>query len=167
MSSQPLAAAPGRKLTRYFRTPHRDLTGEWNVAIRFTVNSDAWRIFQALTRPEYLETWLTLPGDDPQSYLVAWQQQGSYRLDHYHNGRRDLIIDGSYRVCRRRKLLFTWRTRGDTVRPDSLVYIGLHGNFTNTILELHHRGLSTASDYFWHQEMWNSSLQRLSRIFQR
>lgn len=131
-----------------------------------SVGSDASRIFQALTSPEYLETWISLPGDRADSYLVAWQQSGSYRFDHYRSGRRDLIISGEYRICRRRKLLFTWKTSGDRMGSDSLVYIGLHGNFRSTILELHHRGISSFAEYTWQQEMWHRSLDRLVRLFE-
>jgi hypothetical protein len=77
------------------------------------------------------------------------------------------MIRGDYRICRRRKLLFTWRMSGELNSPESLIYVGLHGNFTSTILELHHRGLSSEQEYLWQQEMWNSSLGRLQRIFQR
>lgn len=164
MSTQAIALE--RKLTKYFRAPHHAVQESMNIAMRVTVFSDANRIFQALTRPEYLETWITLPGDDASSYLVAWRQNDSYRFDHYRGGRRDLMITGSYRLCRRRKMLFTWKTAGDAMQPESLVYIGLHGNFGNTILELHHRGISSMGEHMWQQEMWSRSLDRLARLFE-
>lgn len=165
MSTQAITA--DRKLTRYFQTADRDVNSGLNIACSVTLHSDAVRVFQALTRPEFLETWITLPGDDVACYLVAWQQDGGYQLDHYRDGSRDLMIRGDYRICRRRKLLFTWRMSGELNSPESLIYVGLHGNFTSTILELHHRGLSSEQEYLWQQEMWNSSLDRLQRIFQR
>jgi len=154
-----------RKLTRYFGGPDQESGDALRIAIRFTVPTDAARIFQALTKPEYLETWITLPGDDAESYLVAWRQPNGYRLDHYRGGRRDLIIRGTYRICRRRKMLFTWTMAGDWTAPESLVYVRLNGNFRNTIVELHHRGISSASDWSWQQEMWQNSIDRLVRLF--
>jgi uncharacterized protein YndB with AHSA1/START domain len=165
MSTQAIAVE--RKLTKYFRGQDLALGDPYNIAMRITIDSDAARIFETLTRPEYLETWMTLPGDDADCYVIAWKQTGGFRLDHYRRGRRDVTIGGEYRICRRRKMLFTWRMDGDIAGPETLVYIGLHGNFTNTILELHHRGISSAADYLWRQEMWNRSLDRLSRLFQR
>ena len=165
MSTQ-LVAPVGRKLVRYFGHHSQSADDPWNIAMRQAIRSDATRVFQALTKPEYLETWITLPGDDANSYLVAWRQEGGYRFDHYRNGRRDLIIDGGYRICRRRKMLFTWRARGERPAAESLVYVALHGNFTETILELHHRGLATAADQAWHLEMWQRSLDRLTRLFE-
>jgi uncharacterized protein YndB with AHSA1/START domain len=165
MSTQAIAVE--RKLTRYFRNPDCEFRDSFSIARQVHIQTDANRLFQALTKPEYLETWLTLPGDNAESYVVAWHQHDSFRFDHYHGGRRDLIIRGDYRLCRRRKLLFTWRTIGDLTVPESLVYLGLHGNFTNTILELHHRGISSAPEHLWQQEMWDLSLDRLTRLFQR
>lgn len=164
MSTQSIAPTE-RKLVRYFRDADPASAGEWNIALRLTLRSDAARVFEALTRPEYLETWITLPGDDDTSYLVAWRQEGGYRFDHYRQGRRDLIIEGSWRICRRRKMLFTWRTSSDIPAPQSLVYISLHGDFTNTILELHHRGIANAEAWVWQREMWSQSLERLNRLF--
>jgi uncharacterized protein YndB with AHSA1/START domain len=164
MSTQAIAVE--RKLTKYFREPDQDVRESLNIAISTTVFSDANRIFQALTRPEYLETWMTLPGDDADAYLVAWSQSGGYRFDHYQGGKRDLIITGEYRLCRRRKMLFTWKTSGESFQTESLVYVGLHGNFGSTILELHHRGIRSFAEHQWQQEMWQRSLDRLARLFE-
>jgi len=165
MSTQAIAVE--RKLTKYFRSSDQTMNGSCHIAMRVCLGSDAPRIFQMLTRPELLETWITLPGDDANCHVVVWQQSGGFRVDHYRNRRRDLIIDGAYRFCRRRKMLFTWRVSGETTGAESLVYVGLHGNFTSTILELHHRGISSTGEYGWQQEMWNGSLYRLSQLFQR
>lgn len=154
-----------RKLTKYFRASNQRIDGPLNIAMRFTIRADASRIFQALTQPEYLETWIAIPGDQADSYLVAWRNGCGFRLDHYRNGSRDLTIVGEYRVRRRRKMLFTWRTIGDRANPESLVYIGLHGNFNDTLLELHHRGISSSLEHSWQHEMWRQSLGRLSRLF--
>jgi uncharacterized protein YndB with AHSA1/START domain len=165
MSTQAIAIE--RKLTKYFKGPDLALSDPFNIALRVTIDSDATRLFETLTQPEYLETWMTFPEDDDNSYVVAWKQAGGFRLDHYRRGRRDVMIGGEYRICRRRKMFFTWRMTGDIAGPETLVYIGLHGNFTNTILELHHRGISSAADYTWQQEMWSRSMDRLSRLFHR
>jgi uncharacterized protein YndB with AHSA1/START domain len=163
MSTQTLPIE--RKLTKYFRAPDHKFGDALKIAMRFTVNTDAARIFQALTKGEYLETWVSLPGDDASSYLACWRDEEGFRLDHYRGGRRDLIIRGTYRICRRRKMLFTWAMSGDRVAPESLVYVRLHGNFTSTIVELHQRGISSMSDYSWQQEMWRNSIDRLVRLF--
>jgi len=163
MSTQPLLAE--RKLTKYFRAPNQQIQQPLNIATGVTIRSDANRIFQALTQPEYLETWIAVPGDEGDSYLLASHRSAGFRLDHYRSGTLDLMISGEYRVCRRRKLLFTWRTTRDNTSAESLVFIGLHGNFDDTLLELHHRGFSSPAECSWQHEMWTLSLDRLSRLF--
>lgn len=155
-----------RKLTRYF-PPDRNPHESFNIAMHAALPSDANRIFQALTQPEYMETWLTFPGDDAASHLVARQQNNGFCLDHYRNESRDLVVSGDYRICRRRKMLFTWKKHADDApAAESLVYIRLHGNFTNTIVELHHRGIAAPPEYAWQQAMWQASFARLTRLFQ-
>lgn len=163
MSTQAIAVE--RKLTKYFRAPDPGLHESFNIGVSVTVPSDASRIFQALTKPEFLETWVTFPEDDADCRVVAWQQGGGYRFEHYRGERRDLTVSGDYRICRRRKMLFSWKMMGDRGVSESLVFICLHGNFTSTILELHHRGIASVEDYGWQQQMWNLSLDRLSRLF--
>jgi uncharacterized protein YndB with AHSA1/START domain len=162
MSTQ--AIAVDRKLTKYFRAPHQGVHDSLNIAMTVLIPSDASRIYQALTRPEYLEAWIALPGDDGAGYLAASQQGDSYRFDHYRDGRRDVAISGAYRLCRRRKMLFTWTVSGDRATTETLVYIGLHGRFGSTLLELHHRGISCLQDRAWQEEMWNRSFERLSQL---
>jgi Activator of Hsp90 ATPase homolog 1-like protein len=137
----------------------------WQIALRLFVKADAYRLSQALTTPEYLESWVTLPGDEPNSYLAGWKEADGFRLDHYQRGRRDLIIRCAFHRCRRRKMLFAFRVSGDLTPPESLVSIRLQGHFESTFLELHHSGISSASYYLWQQQMWQSSLARLTSLF--
>lgn len=137
----------------------------WTISLRVVIQADAHRLCQALTRPEYLETWLRFPGDDDSARLVGWQEGEGYRLDHYHRGQRDAILRCRFHVRRRRKLLFTWSLTGETRPPESLVLIRMRGNFASTILELYHRGASPAAYRFWQEAMWQASFCRLADLF--
>lgn len=164
MSTQALIVE--RKLTRYF-PPDHGFHESFNIVLHAALPSDANRIFQALTQPEYLEAWVRFPGDDAATHLTARQQDNSFCLEHDRNGSRDLVISGDYRICRRRKMLFSWIKRAEgSMATESLVYIRLHGNFTSTVLELHHRGIASAAEYAWQQAMWQGSFERLARLFQ-
>lgn len=154
-----------RSLPKYFGDPADSASTRWDIAMTINIAADTRRIFQALTEPEYREIWVSLPGNDASCYMTAWQTAESFRLDHYRGGKRDLIISGEYRICRRHKLLFTWTRKDTTISSESLVCICLHGNFSSSILELHHRGLNSAEEYLWHQEMWRDSLEHLVALF--
>ena len=77
------------------------------------VNADAHRISRALTEPEYLEAWISIPGAAPGSFTRASSQDNGYRLDHYsahYSGHRSaLTIKGSFHFCHLRKIRLFWR----------------------------------------------------------
>jgi hypothetical protein len=161
----PATAPVERSPRRYFRDPRLLQDDAWRIAIRLSVKADAYRLFQALTTPEYLETWVSLPGDGANSYIAAWKEPDGFRIDHYRHGHRDLVIRCTYQMCRRRKMLFCFRLTGELTPPESLVLIRLSGNFGSTMLELHHRGVSASSYHAWQLEMWQLSLGRLASLF--
>lgn len=127
------------------------------------LNADVRRIFQLLTVAEYLETWMCFPGGEPDAQVTAFRHQDEYRLEYLCDGRQHTSISGSYRVCRQRKVLFSWSNPGLSSGV-SLVDIRLRGNFGSSILELRHTGLSSAVEYFWQMAMWRASLERLVRL---
>ena len=127
------------------------------------VSADVPRIFQLLTVPEYLEAWMWFPAVEADARLNASRSEHEYRLDCYSSGRLRASISGAYRVCRHRKLLFTWNNSGLSSRA-SIVDIRLRGNFGSSILELRHAGLASAAEYFWQMAMWRASFEQLVRL---
>jgi uncharacterized protein YndB with AHSA1/START domain len=152
------------------RNSHSDRIAEREIAFHMTVSADRRRIFDALTVPEYVETWLSLPGEHSECQTVASRTDDGYRLEHYDaGGNLDFSIAGTYRVCRRGKLLFTWRKHPAASEPrrsdESLVMIRLNGAFAESTLLLTHTGLFSASDYDWTRALWTLSLTKLQTIF--
>jgi len=137
----------------------------WSVSVTVSVNTIARRLFQALTVPEYLETWLRMPGDDTDCYIAALQNANCYRLDRYRRGGIDVSVIGSYRILRRNKLHFTWRQYAELSTPESLVQIRLLGDFGRTTVRLNHVGLTSREQHIWHQELWEKSLTKLASLF--
>ena len=139
------------------------------IAMRVVVGADRRRIFDALTLPEYVEAWLTLPGDHAGCRMVASKTDGNFRFDHFGELGHDLSISGAYRVCRRGKIFFSWRRwnpRDLSGCPDSLVVIRLYGAFAKSTLCLAHSGIFCESDYLWQSDMWERSLKKLQLLFQ-
>jgi Activator of Hsp90 ATPase homolog 1-like protein len=150
-------------------TRTRGRSKERHVALRVTVGADRRRIFDALTLPEYIEAWLTIPCSDSDCRLVALQKNGVFRFDHLSPAGLDLCIGGAYRVCRRGKMFFTWRkwhpVEHPACVPDSLVVIRLYGAFAKSTLCLAHSGFCSESEYRWHSELWDRSLRKLQSLF--
>ena len=143
---------------------------DWVVFLSIGVDADARRISQALTEPEYLEAWITMPdqisisGPAEGSRVVATKKADGFRLDQYRAGRVIASFAGSFLFCHQRKMRLAWR---NAARPDvaeSLLDFRIRGNFGGSILELRHMALQTADDFLWHQQLWSSSLPRLASI---
>jgi len=160
----PVAANVVRPFQRYLTEagPQENL---WTISLRTVIEANTHRLFEAFTRPEYLETWLRFPGDDASARMVGWQEGDGFRLDHYLRGQRDTILRCRFLTSRRRKLLFTWSLTSETRPPESLVLVRMRGNFASTILELQHRGSSPAALRSWQEAMWQTSLHRLADLF--
>src|ERR1700739_876916 len=70
----------------------------------------------------------------------------------------------SYKVRRRNKLLFTWKHNAFSETPWSMVRIRLLGDFERTKVHVTHVGL-TLRNQQWHQDLWESSLGNLGKLF--
>ena len=137
-----------------------------SMVVTVNINTIARRIFEALTVPEYQETWLSMPGHDERSYIAATRIGQSYRLNRHGHSGIDVSVAGAYQVFRRNKLHFTWQEFGVSSTSESVVQIRLHGDFGRTSVHLIHRGPFSAEEYEWHQEMWTASLQKLTSLLQ-
>ena len=129
------------------------------------VNADAHRISRALTVPEYLETWISIPDAAPGSFTLASSEENGYRLDHYSSRRSDLTITGSYVFCHLRKMRLFWRRTSHTGSADSVVDFRLRGDFGSSVIELRHTALASADEQSWHDALWERSLPKLALLF--
>lgn len=135
------------------------------IAMTISLNADRHRIFQVLTVAEYMETWLTLPDQSPDSQLAVISNESNFRIDCRKQQQVDFSITGWFRTYRRSKLAFTWTKPGLTESGSSLVLMRLHGDFERTTLCLTHSGLGSGYERLWHLEMWKRSLDKLSSLF--
>ncbi len=133
------------------------------------VNADAHRVSRALTEPEYLEAWISIPGAAPGSFTRATSQDNGYRLDyysaHYSGHSSALTIKGSFHFCHLRKIRLFWRKTSNDSSVDSIVDFRLRGNFGSSVVELRHTAFASADEYAWHEALWGRSLQKLALLF--
>jgi uncharacterized protein YndB with AHSA1/START domain len=137
----------------------------WNVESRVSVGADKTRIFQALTVPEYMETWLSFPGRGARMLIASSLTPNEYRIDQYAPSGPVQKISGCYRVLRRSKLIFTWIKDGWLPSQSSVVWLRLIGDFSRTTVSLHHVSLPSREEQQWHQQLWDASLAKLSSLF--
>lgn len=159
--------------TSTFDVPHVTTIREWSgsipahglysVSASSRVNADRARIFQAITVPEYVETWFSAPGCVP-GYTRVFVRGSSFCVWGMAEGGSHFRIFCTYRVCRRSKLVFSWEREGSAMPNASLVRIRLQGDFGRTTVDVTHTGLGEPERQ-WCGDLWKASLQKLSRLF--
>jgi len=136
-----------------------------SVYLEFDVRADARRLFHALTVPEYLETWVSLPGHNLGCATAAARSDQDYVIEHYCEGSPALTITGTYSACRRRNVVFSWRVDGNLSIPETEVDFRLRGNFESTTLIVRHTRFAAEADCSWHKALWMVSMRRLIALY--
>jgi hypothetical protein len=130
-----------------------------------SVNADAHRISRALTEPEYLEAWISIPGAAPGSFTLASSEDNGYRLSHFSARHSALIIKSSFVFCHLRKMRLFWRKTSHASSAESVVDFRVRGNFGSSVVELRHTALASADELAWHEALWRCSLGKLALLF--
>ena len=129
------------------------------------IRSDIRRLFHALTVPEYLEAWLSFPDDHSGCSTIASRNNEDFLVEHSCEGKSAFSITGTYSVCRRHILVFSWQIDGDLSMPRTEVEIRLRGDFENTRLVLLQSGFASPAECAWHMALWSASLGRLIALY--
>jgi hypothetical protein len=135
-----------------------------SIALSVAIDADARRISQALTEPEYLEAWISMPNHAEDSRIVASKRANGYRLDQVRAGRAIASFVGSFLFCHQRKMRLSWRDEASPEMTGSLIDLRIRGNFAASILELRHTALPSTREYLWYRQLWAVSLARLATI---
>jgi hypothetical protein len=135
------------------------------VYLESDIKADARRLFHALTAAEYLETWISFPGNLPGCSTFVTKVNQDYMIAHLCDGIRKTIVVGTYLVSERRNVTLSWRVSGIHEVNESYVDIRLSGNFEYTTLMLRHKGFDSWQQYLWHRSLWSLSLEKLRRLF--
>ena len=168
MDPHPIALIPARfgQIRPACETLHQEFTSDWSsLSLEVSIRADIRRLFHALTYPEYLETWISFPGDHSGCSTIASRSDDDFLVEHSCDGSVTLSIAGTYSVCRRRNLMFSWRVDGDFCLSKTQVDIRLRGDFEKTRLILQHSGFASREDCAWHRALWSVSLDRLVALY--
>lgn len=139
----------------------------WTVSMECKVAADTCRIFTALTVPEYMEAWISVPGYHPECHNITCQLAHGFQIEHHCKSGTITRISGLYRSFHRRKLSLLWRQAGTVENCESFVDIRLSGDFDKSTLRLRHRGLNSEEEFNWHRAFWSASITRLCRLFEK
>ena len=133
------------------------------ICLSARVHAETRRLFQALAVPEYLETWLRIPGEGASWRLIPMEPAQGFVLDCVTP--KPVRIFASYTTWRRRRLSISWRLERNRLIDESNVALRLVGDFEWSVLSLCHTGLGSIEDVVWHRRLWTESLDQLKRLF--
>ena len=133
------------------------------VSVSLSMNADRNRLFQALTFPEYIDTWFVAPDATPGTTAVT-KGANCFVVSYRSLDGSDKRFVGSYKVFRRGKVQFAWRQHAYGETSSSLVRIRLDGNFERTTVHLTHLGIAQEEQSHY-SVLWQASLERLASLF--
>ncbi len=168
MDLHPIAIIPARlePIRPACDTLNQELASEWtSLLLEVRIRADIRRLFHALTVPEYLEAWISFPGDHSGCSTIASKNNEEFHVEHFCGEKQKFSIAGTYSVCRRHNLAFSWRIDGNLRMPMTNVDIRLRGDFENTWVILQQSGFASPSDCAWHRALWSTSLGRLTALY--
>ena len=133
------------------------------VSVQRSINADRNRLFQALTVPEYIDTWFVAP-DAVSGTTAVTKGPNCFVVSYCSLDGSDKRFVGSYKVFRRGKVQFAWRQHAYGETSSSLVRIRLDGNFERTTVHLTHLGI-VQEEQSHYSVLWQASLERLASLF--
>ena len=142
-------------------------TGLLAISFQCSIAADSRRLFNALTEPEYIESWISLPCAHLECRNKAYTSERHFAIEHFCSNGGTTSFRGTYLAFRRHKLLFSWQADEDNFTPNSIVAIRLQGDFGRTTLSLTHTGFNHEEQLRWHHLLWLRSLERLTLLFER
>lgn len=137
---------------------------ELDIALQAKINADARCIFHAMTMPEYVEVWMSLPFADGRNCTKAIKVANSYRIDFYRLGELDTSVTGLFKICQTDKIVLTWRKFGVLEEAQSIVNVLIQEASGRSVVTLRHVGLPSLGESRWHTRMWSNSLRKLARL---
>jgi hypothetical protein len=142
----------------------------WRIRLRCCVAAELPRVSHALTIPEFMETWLSLPCCDRPCKIRPSRFPHGFALEHSCTGSDlPLQIVCFYSSFGARHLSFSWTFEADPALGHSFVEVHLSGNRSSGNLEqcmlgLTHSGLRSEAHGYWQQIFWSASLKRLREL---
>ena len=150
-----------RKIT--LRVPQASSDVRASVAIQ----AEWRRILHALTVPEYMDLWLTMPGIEKMECRPEPQPLGGFRIDVHLPGVASRTIYGSCLRTRPNEISYLWERARLGVTAKSVVKMRLRSGPRKCSLHLQHCGLGGRQEHEWYSAMWRESLEKLRGVMER
>jgi hypothetical protein len=119
------------------------------------------RLLNALTIPEYIETWFTPPDADEISCSGNPEIGETLSIELRCGGQMVRNIFADYRNISAQDIHIRWYVRSRISMYVSQLRISLRNVRADTLLRIRHTGFANESEWNWHQELWGLSLAKM------
>jgi len=138
-----------------------------DVRVSIVIEAEWPRILNALTVPEYLDVWLTMPGVERLECRAEHNMLGGFRIDVFAV---DTPLQAIHGACIRSKpdeISYLWEREQAENRKKSIVKLRLRGGRKRCALHLKHNGLWDQKERDWYLTMWQRSLDKLRVVMEK
>ena len=143
------------------------LSNHSDVRASVVIEAEWPRVLNAITVPEYLDVWITMPGVERLECCAERGALGSFRIDVFTAGALQSAIYGACIRSKPDEVSYVWeRNRAERVEK-SLVKLRVRGGPKRCSLQVKHRGLWDQEERDWYSMMWQESLNKLRVVMER
>ncbi len=143
------------------------LSNQSDVRASVVIEAEWPRVLNAITVPEYLDVWLTMPGVERLECCAEQRTLGGFRIDVFVAGALQRAIYGSCIRSRPDEVSYLWQRNGAENVEKSLVKLRVRGGPRRCSLQVKHRGLWGQEERDWYSMMWQESLNKLRVVMEK
>lgn len=138
-----------------------------DVRASVVIEAEWPRVLNAITVPEYLDVWLTMPGVERLECCAEQRTLGGFRIDVFVAGALQRAIYGSCIRSKPDEVSYLWeRNRAESIER-SLVKLRVRSGPKRCSLYVKHRGLWDQREHDWYSMMWQESLNKLRLVMEK
>jgi len=123
-----------------------------------------WRLFYALTIPEYIETWLTPPDSDEVRCTGNPASGEALSIELRHDRHIAASIFADYKSISAQDLSIRWYVRSRVQTHVTHLRISIRTVRADALLRIRHSGFTNQNDWHWHHELWGMSLAKMQML---
>lgn len=138
-----------------------------DVRVSVVIEAEWPRILNAITVPEYLDVWLTMPGVERVECRAEHKTPGGFRIDIFAANAPRQAIHGDCIRSKPDEISYLWAREHAEDGKKSLVKLRLRGGRKRCALHLKHHGLLDQKERDWYSAMWQKSLDKLRVVMEK
>jgi len=145
-------------------------TKNFSLEIERLIKAPRDQVYAAWTDPAQMKHWFGPENVETRDLIADARVGGTFRWDLTNSEREDMTILGEYRELQQgKKIVFTWQWEDDEDWENhiSIVTVELNDAEGGTNLRLTHEQLPNEESRDGHRQGWNSTLNKLERLFER